>query len=73
MNEMDQNSTENKPEINEENMEVINDLMDQMDAESFEEEVDAMIEANLSFGEEVNELIREVKDSNLTYSFRLPS
>lgn len=58
MNEMDQNSTENKPEINEENMEVINELMDQMDAESFEEEVDAMIEANLSFGEEVNELMK---------------
>lgn len=60
---MDQNSTENKTPVSEDNIEVINELMDQMDEESFEEEVDAMIEANLNFGDEVAEDSTDAADS----------
>jgi segregation and condensation protein B len=61
MNENNQdNLQENLKDINPEileNMDNINEIMEQMDEESFEEEVDAMIEANLSFGEEVENLM----------------
>ena len=61
MNENNQdNLQENLNEMNSEileNMDSINEIMEKMDEESFEEEVDAMIEANLSFGEEVENLM----------------
>ena len=51
-----------------ENMDSINEIMEKMDEESFEEEVDAMIEENFSFGEEFENPVdtddtREVAES----------